>query len=83
MKDKYFGLCPFKMRRAGGGGFLVLYRELFGYELQYVKMKGKEVVELHSTTISRKLYLALQAEAKANFKKMAAIVGPEDKGKTP
>lgn len=83
MKDKIFGMSPFKMRRAGGGGFVVQYRKEFGYELQYQKMQGCEIIEIHSTAISKKLYLALLSEAKANFKKMAAIIGPEDKGKTP
>lgn len=83
MKNKTFGLSPFKMRRAGGGGFLVSYRKEFGYELLYEKMAGKEITEIHSTAISRKVYLALLAEAKANFKKMAVIIGPEDKGLTP
>jgi hypothetical protein len=83
MKNESFGLSPFKMRRAGGGGFTVVYRMDFGYLLQYVKIKGTEITEIHSTAISKELFKALKVEAKANFKKMAAIIGPEDKGMTP
>ncbi|MCK9435056.1 MAG: hypothetical protein M0R32_09635 [Candidatus Cloacimonetes bacterium] len=83
MKNKSFGLSPARMRRACGGGFTVISKKDFGYELQYVKMKGTEITEIHSTSISKKLYKALKTEAKANFKMMAAIIGPEDKGLTP
>ena len=80
--NKLFGLSPFKMRRAGSGGF-VIKKDESGYTLEYQKMEGKTVGDRHATVISEKLYKALKAEAKANFKKMAVIVGPEDRGLTP
>lgn len=83
MKDKTFRLVPFKMHRAGGGGFLAQYRREFGYELIYEKLKGTEVVETHGTAITGVLYRSLLAQAKKNFKQMAAIIGPEDKGYSP
>ena len=78
-----FGLVPFKMRRGAGGGFILVYREEYGYELQYHTMCGSIVTHKHSTVITKEAYDALRKEAKRNFRMMEVIVGYPDRGLTP
>jgi len=76
----HFGINPFRMRRAGGGGMVVIRDEQGTHWLEYQEMSGAEVTHRHATRISKTLFKALREEARKNYEKMKVICDERDEG---